>query len=135
SLVPIESLVVRFQRLIRDLSNELNKEILFKAEGTDTEIDKAIVEKLSDPVLHIMRNAIDHGIEMPQERIRKGKPAQGVVKLKAFYSGASVIIEISDDGAGINLEKVRKKAVTKGIISADAQPSDQEIINLIFMPG
>lgn len=135
SLVPIESLVVRFQRLIRDLSKELNKDIDFRAEGTETEIDKAIVEKLSDPILHIMRNAVDHGIEMPHERLKKGKPAQGVVNLKSFYSGANVIIEISDDGAGINLERVRKKAIAKGIINHDTQISEQEIINLIFMPG
>ena len=135
SLVPIESLVVRFQRLIRDLSKDLNKDILFKAEGTETEIDKAIVEKLSDPILHIMRNAVDHGIEMPQERLKKGKPAQGVVHLKSFYSGANVLIEISDDGAGINLDKVRKSAIKKGIINPETQISEQEIINLIFMPG
>lgn len=135
SLVPVESLVVRFQRLIRDLSKDLKKDIVFKAEGTETEIDKAIVEKLSDPILHIMRNAVDHGIEMPHDRLRKGKPAQGVVQLNAFYSGANVIIEISDDGGGINLDKVRKKAISRGIINADAEMTEQEIINLIFMPG
>src|SRR3546814_11276702 len=82
-----------------------------------------------------MRNAVDHGIEMPHDRIRKGKPAQGVVQLNAFYSGANVIIEISDDGGGINLDKVRKKAISRGIINADAEMTEQEIINLIFMPG
>lgn len=135
SLVPIESLVIRFQRLIRDLSRELNKQIVFKAEGTDTEIDKAIVEKLTDPIVHLMRNAAGHGIESPEERVKKGKPAQGQVTLRSYYSGANVIIEISDDGAGINIEKVRKKAIAKGLLDPNTETSEQEILNMIFLPG
>jgi two-component system, chemotaxis family, sensor kinase CheA len=135
SLIPIESLVVRFQRLVRDLSKDLKKDIVFKTEGTDTEIDKSIIEKLTDPLLHLLRNSLDHGIEMPEERLRKGKPKQGTLLLKAFYSGANVVIEISDDGAGINLEKVKSKAIAKGLISADAILNDSEITNLIFAPG
>jgi two-component system chemotaxis sensor kinase CheA len=135
SLIPIESLVVKFQRLVRDLSKELNKEIVFKAEGTSTEIDKSIIEKLSDPLLHILRNAMDHGIEDPDVREKKGKPRQGTVLLKSYYSGANVIIEIIDDGAGINLERVRDKAISKGLISADVVLSEKELTNLIFLPG
>jgi two-component system chemotaxis sensor kinase CheA len=135
SLIPLESLVVRFQRLVRDLSKELNKEIELVTEGTETEIDKSIIEKLIDPMLHLMRNSLDHGIESPEERIRKGKPGKGTIRLKAFYSGANVIIEISDDGAGIDPEKIRSKAISKGIISADAQMEEKEILNLIFTAG
>ncbi len=135
TLIPIESLVVRFQRLVRDLSKELNKDIVFKTEGTETEIDKSIIEKLTDPLLHLLRNSLDHGIESPDERMNKGKPRQGTLLFKSYYSGGSVVIEISDDGAGINLEKVRLKAVSKGLISADESMSERELINLIFMPG
>jgi two-component system, chemotaxis family, sensor kinase CheA len=135
SLIPIESLVVRFQRLVRDLSKELNKDIVFKTEGTETEIDKSIIEKLTDPLLHLLRNSLDHGIEAPDERVSKGKPKQGTLLLKSFYSGASVIIQIIDDGAGINLEKVKSKAISKGLIAADAVMDESEITNLIFMPG
>jgi two-component system chemotaxis sensor kinase CheA len=135
SLIPIESLVVRFQRLVRDLSKELNKDIVFKTEGTETEIDKSIIEKLTDPLLHLLRNSLDHGIESPDERVRKGKPKQGVLLLKSYYSGANVIIEITDDGAGINLEKVKSKAISKGLITADAVIDDKELTNLIFMAG
>jgi two-component system, chemotaxis family, sensor kinase CheA len=135
SLTPIESLMVRFQRLVRDLSKELKKDIVFKTEGTETEIDKSIIEKLTDPLLHLLRNSLDHGIELPEERIKKGKPKQGTLLLKAFYSGANVVIEISDDGAGINLDKVKRKAISKGLIAADAVMDDSEITNLIFAPG
>lgn len=135
SLIPVENLVVRFQRLVRDLSKELGKEIIFKTEGTETEIDKSIIEKLSDPIMHLIRNGLDHGIELPEDRTRRGKPRQGTIQFKAYYSGASVIIEIKDDGSGINLEKVRKKAIQKELIAADVELSDKEIINLIFLPG
>ena len=135
SLIPIESLVVRFQRLVRDLSKELHKDIVFKTEGTDTEIDKSIVEKLTDPLLHILRNSLDHGIEMPAEREKNKKPSQGTLLLKAYHSGANVVIEITDDGAGLNLQKIKQKAISKGLIAADAELSEKEIVNLIFLPG
>lgn len=135
SLIPVESLVVRFQRLVRDLSKELNKDVVLVTEGTETEIDKSIIEKLTDPILHLLRNALDHGIETREERLRKNKPERGVISLKAYYSGAHVVIEISDDGNGIDLDKVRSKAISKGIISADAILSEKEIIQLIFTPG
>jgi two-component system chemotaxis sensor kinase CheA len=135
SLIPIENLLVRFQRLVRDLSGELKKEVEFKVEGADTEIDKSIIEKLSDPLLHLLRNAIDHGIESPEEREKKGKRRQGTILFKSYYSGANVIIEIIDDGAGIKFEKIKKIAVEKGLIAPDADLSEKEIINLIFLPG
>ncbi len=135
SLIPIESLAVKFQRLVRDLSNELKKEVEFKVEGADTQIDKSIIEKLSDPLLHLLRNAIDHGIEAPGEREKKGKTRQGTILFKSCYSGANVIIEIKDDGAGINLEKIRKIAIEKDLIPPDLELSEKEIINLIFLPG
>jgi two-component system, chemotaxis family, sensor kinase CheA len=135
SLIPLESMMTRFQRLVRDLSEELNKEISFSAEGTETELDKTIIENLTDPLLHIFRNSIDHGIELPSERKRRGKPRNGEIKLKAFYSGANVIIKVSDDGAGVNPEQIRLKAIEKQIIAPDAVLSEKELLNLLFLPG
>ncbi len=135
SLIPVESLVVRFQRLVRDLSKELGKEVIFKTEGTETEIDKSIIEKLTDPVLHLLRNALDHGIESPDKRLQQGKPQQGNVLVKAYYSGTHVVIEINDDGAGIDLNKVKHKAITTGLISAGDTLTEDELTQLIFHPG
>jgi len=134
-LIPIENMLTRFQRLIRDLSKELKKEVVFEAEGTDTELDKTIIENLTDPLMHILRNSLDHGIEQPEVRVSKGKPAQGKILLKSFYSGANVIIQIFDDGAGIDPNFIRLKAIQKGLISADATLSKKEILDLIFIPG
>jgi two-component system chemotaxis sensor kinase CheA len=135
SLLPISSLTVRFRRLVRDLSSTLGKEVVFTTSGEDTGIDKSMIESLSDPLLHIMRNSIDHGIETPQERIKAGKPPTGTISLKAFYSGANVIIEICDDGKGLNATEIRQKAMEKGIIDANARLSNPEIYELIFLPG
>jgi two-component system, chemotaxis family, sensor kinase CheA len=134
-LIPIETMITRFQRLVRDLSNGLKKEIKFVAQGTDTELDKTIIENLTDPLLHLLRNSIDHGIETPEERLKKGKPAEGTILFKAFYSGANVHIQIIDDGAGIDPDFIRNKAISKGLISADAAMSKAEILDLIFFPG
>ncbi len=134
-LIPLETMVVRFQRLVRDLSHELGKEVAFVTEGTDTELDKTIIENLADPLLHILRNSIDHGIENADLRRQKGKPAQGTILLKAFYSGAHVHIQVKDDGAGINPRRVREKALGSGLIHPDAVLSDKEIFDLIFLPG
>ncbi len=134
-LIPIENMLTRFQRLVRDLSNELNKDVIFVTEGAETELDKTIIESLSDPLMHIIRNSLDHGIEDAQERIKKGKPKQGKITLKAFYSGANVHILISDDGAGIDLEIIRDKAIAKGIISPDKKLTRKEILDLVFLPG
>jgi len=134
-LIPIETMLTRFQRLVRDLSSELKKDVVFITEGAETELDKTIIESLSDPLMHIIRNSLDHGIEDTHERIKKGKPKQGKIVLKAYYSGANVHIEISDDGAGIDPEKIRDKAIVKGIISPDKKLSTKEILELVFLPG
>jgi two-component system chemotaxis sensor kinase CheA len=135
TLIPLESIVVRFQRLVSDLSKELNKEVEFKAEGMDTKIDKSIMEKLTDPILHLLRNSIDHGIESKEQRALAGKSEKGCVQLKSYYSGANVIIEISDDGAGLNLARIKEKAIKQGLIEAHAQLSERELTELIFVPG
>lgn len=134
-LVPIETMITRFQRLVRDLSKELNKNVVFIAEGTDTELDKTIIESLTDPLLHIIRNCIDHGIETADTRKRLNKPEQGKILLKAFYSGANVHIKIHDDGAGIDLERIRDKAIQKGIIGKDSVLNKKETLDLVFLPG
>lgn len=135
SLIPISSLITRFQRLIRDLSKELNKNVEFKTEGTDTELDKTIIESLSDPLMHLFRNAIDHGLESQEERLAKGKKEKGLLIFKAYYSGTSVYIDISDDGRGIDTEKVREIGIKNGIINKDQQLSEKQINELILMPG
>lgn len=134
-LIPIEHMLTRFQRLVRDLSNDLKKDVVFITEGAETELDKTIIESLSDPLMHIIRNSLDHGIEETQERIKKGKPKQGKITLKAFYSGANVHIRITDDGAGIDPEQIREKAVAKGIIPPDKKLTNKEILDLVFLPG
>jgi two-component system, chemotaxis family, sensor kinase CheA len=134
-LIPIENLLTRFQRLVRDLSQELKKEVSFIADGTETELDKTIIENLTDPLLHILRNSLDHGIEDPVTRVKLGKPRQGTILLKAFYSGANVHIQISDDGAGIDIEKIRLKAISKGLVAPDATLSHKELIDLVFLPN
>ncbi len=134
-LIPIENMLTRFQRLVRDLSAELKKDVTFITEGAETELDKTIIENLADPLMHILRNSLDHGIEKATEREKQGKPEQGKIILKAFYSGASVHIKISDDGAGIDTEMIREKAIQKGLISADVQFSKKELLDLIFIPG
>lgn len=134
-LIPIENLITRFQRLVRDLSVELHKDVEFIAEGTDTELDKTIIDNLADPLMHILRNSLDHGIEDTDQRIARGKPAKGTVKFKAYYSGASVIIQISDDGKGMDPEAIREKAIQKGIITPERKLTKKEIFDLIFLPG
>lgn len=134
-LIPIETMLTRFQRLVRDLSKELNKNVVFVAEGADTELDKTIIESLTDPLLHILRNCIDHGIESPEIRQKLKKPEQGKILLKAFYSGTNVHIQIHDDGAGIDTNKIRSKAIQKGLIDQDAILNKKEILDLVFLPG
>ncbi len=134
-LIPIETLITRFHRLVRDLSKSLNKDVAFVTEGTDTELDKTIIEGLSDPLMHILRNSLDHGIEDAQTRVRLGKPIQGKVTLKAFYSGANVMIQVSDDGRGMDPKVIFNKAVEKGLVSPDKRMSKREMLELTFMPG
>jgi len=134
-LVPLSDTLLRFQRLIRDLSKQLNKKIELVTEGVDTELDKSTIDQLSDPLMHIIRNCIDHGIEMPDLRLSKGKPETGSIKITACHSGNYVLIKIEDDGSGIDCEKVRLKAVERGLLKADDKPSRSELFDLIFLPG
>lgn len=135
SLIPLQGELVRFQRLIRDLCKSLNKEMEFIVEGGDIELDKNIIEHLTDPLLHIIRNSADHGIELPDERIKKGKNPKGTILLKAYYSGSSVIIKISDDGKGMDPDKLLKKGIDRGLVDSNAKLSRSEIFNLIFASG
>lgn len=135
TLVPIKNMFGRFQRMVRDVSGILSKEVEFITEGGETELDKSIIETLTDPLMHILRNSLDHGIETPEERIAAGKSRSGKVILKSFYSGVFVYIQIIDDGKGIDTEAVRRKAVSKGLIKSDDVLSESEIYNLIFYPG
>ncbi len=125
----------RFQRLVRDLSAELGKDIILKTDGAETELDKTVIEKLNDPLIHIIRNSIDHGIETPEVRKSSGKSAQGVVHLSAEHSGANVFIRVSDDGAGLDTDTIRAKAVEKGLIAADTMLSEKETFALTLAPG
>lgn len=134
-LVPIETLVTNFKRVVRDLSKTLHKKVNFLSEGAETEMDKEVIDLMSQPMIHIIRNAIDHGIEKPEERKAAGKTEHGTVKLKAFNTSSFVNIIISDDGKGIERESVRKKAIEKGLIAEDAQLTDEELLDLIFHPG
>lgn len=135
SLIPLEKSVLRFQRLVRDVSSKFNKKVDFVVQGKETELDKTIIEKIVDPIMHILRNSIDHGIEMPEERVKLGKPETGTITLKAYPSGAHVVIEIADDGSGINVDKVKSTAVKKGYITANEDFSQDEMLKLILSPG
>ncbi len=134
-MVPIGEVFQRFPRVVRDVSRELGKQIELSISGAETELDKSMVEKLTDPLMHIVRNAMDHGIESVAERQAAGKPAQGTLKLNAFHQSGAVVIEISDDGRGLNCEKILKKAIEKELVTADAKLAERDIFNLIFAPG
>ena len=134
-MVQIKEVFDRFPRIIRDASKELDKQIELTLTGTDTELDKSMTEKLNDPLMHIVRNAIDHGIESQEERLAQGKPAHGQLTLSAFHESGSVVIEISDDGAGLNKERILNKAIEKKLISKEAILSEHEIYQLIFEAG
>ncbi|MCP2240030.1 two-component system chemotaxis sensor kinase CheA [Thermohydrogenium kirishiense] len=136
-MVPVERVFNRFPRMVRDLSRELNKKITLNMYGQDTEVDRTIIDEIGDPLVHLMRNSIDHGIETPEVRVKKGKPETGVINLKAYHEGNNVIIEVSDDGSGINFEKVKNKAYEKGMLSADEveELSNEKLIKLLFEPG
>ncbi len=134
-MMPIGATFSRFKRLVRDLSGELKKEIELITEGEDTELDKTVLDQLGDPLVHLIRNAIDHGIGTPEERERAGKPRKGFIRLTASHEGAHVIIKIMDDGRGLDKEAIRKKALERKLLALDAKPSDSELFNLIFLPG
>jgi two-component system chemotaxis sensor kinase CheA len=134
-MVPIGTLFSRFRRLIHDLSRDLGKDIEFVTTGEDTELDKTMIEKLADPLVHLIRNSVDHGLESADARRAAGKAERGTVRLSAVYAGAEVAISVSDDGAGLNAQRIRAKAEENGIVAHDAKLSDQELYQLIFAPG
>lgn len=134
-MVPVGETFNRFQRVVRDVAAELNKSIELVISGAETELDKTVVEKIADPLTHLVRNACDHGIESSEQRLAKGKPATGTVRLNAYHESGAVIIEVSDDGDGLKRDRILQKAVERGLVQADAVLTDKEIWNLIFEPG
>lgn len=134
-MLPISFVFSRMPRLVHDLSSKLNKKIELMVQGEETELDKTVMENIGDPLVHLVRNALDHGVETPEVRVAAGKPETGILNLNAYHQGGNVIIEIKDDGAGINKEKVLAKAIEKGIVSSHDKLSDDEVNNLIFAPG
>jgi len=136
-MVPVETVFNRFPRMVRQLARELGKKVRLDVIGAETELDRTVIDEIGDPLVHLIRNALDHGIEAPDIRVACGKPEEGTVKLRAYHSGNHVFIEIEDDGAGISREKVLQKAIDRGIVSAEeaAHLTDQQVYGLIFSPG
>ncbi|MDR2481763.1 MAG: chemotaxis protein CheA [Spirochaetaceae bacterium] len=134
-MVPISQIFSRFPRLVRDLSKSLGKKINLVIEGEETELDKSVIEDLLDPIMHSIRNSVDHGVEMPEDRRAAGKPEEGMVMLKAANEGNMIVIEISDDGKGIDVEAIKQKAIERGVIHPNKLLTDPEAFNLIFEPG
>ncbi|WP_303965054.1 chemotaxis protein CheA [Sporosarcina ureae] len=136
-MVPVETVFNRFPKMVRQLARDLNKKIDLEIVGAETELDRTVIDEIGDPLVHLIRNALDHGIEMPEERIAKGKPEVGTVTLRAYHSGNHVFIELEDDGAGVNRERVVGKAIEKGIISPEAADSltNKQVAELILASG
>ncbi len=134
-MVPIAATFQKMNRVIRDVAKKVGKQINFVTSGDDTELDKSVVDQISDPLVHMVRNAADHGIETPEERVAAGKPAEGVVSLRAYQQGGNIYIELIDDGKGLDRKRILAKAIERGLISSDANISDAEICNMIFQPG
>jgi two-component system chemotaxis sensor kinase CheA len=132
---PVKPLFQRMSRIVRELTDATGKVVRLRTEGEATEVDRTVIERLADPLTHMIRNAVDHGVERPEVREAAGKPAQGEVKLSAAHRSGRIVIEVSDDGAGINRQRVREIAIKKELIAPDAQLTDGEIDNLLFMPG
>ena len=134
-MMPISFVFSRFPRLVRDTARKLDKKIELQMSGENTELDKTVMEKLGDPMVHLIRNSMDHGIETPAIRVANGKPETGKVELKAYHQSGNIVIEIEDDGAGLNTEKILQKARENGVIEADATLSEEQVFDLIFQPG
>lgn len=132
---PVKSVFQRMPRLVRELASTLNKDVRLVTAGENTEVDKTVIEQLSDPLTHMIRNSVDHGIEMPDKREAAGKPREGTILLSAEHRSGRIVIQIVDDGGGINRERVKQKCIEKGLINPDAQLTDEEIDNFIFLPG
>ena len=134
-MVPLKSTFQKMARLVRDVSTKTGKKVRLEVSGEETELDKTVIEEIGDPLVHIIRNSVDHGIEPQDERIAKGKPAEGLVRLNAFHKGGNIVIEIEDDGKGLCKDKLLKNAIEKGLVEESASLSDQQIYNLIFAAG
>ena len=134
-MVPIEQVFNRFPRMVRDLSRELNKNIQFNIEGKETELDRTVIDEIGEPLMHLIRNAVDHGVELPEERLKAGKPEQAVLSLTARQEGNSVVIEVIDDGRGINLERVREKAIENGLLAPEAVVDESTLLSYVFKAG
>jgi two-component system chemotaxis sensor kinase CheA len=134
-MLPISFAFNRFPRIVHDLSRKLSKKVELKLLGEGTELDKTVLEKISDPLVHLVRNALDHGLEIPDRRLAAGKQETGTLELAAFHEGGNIIIEVRDDGAGLNKTKILQKARERGLVAADQELTDEQIDNLIFMPG
>ena len=134
-MVPIGETFSRFRRVVRDTAAELGKDVQLELQGGDTELDKSVVERIADPLMHLVRNALDHGLEAPAERLASDKPAQGRLELSACHESGNILIRISDDGRGIRRDKVLQRARERGLVAHDVTPSDAEILKLIFEPG
>ena len=134
-MLPISFTFSRFPRLVHDLSQKLGKQIELKMTGENTEVDKTVIEKIGDPLVHLVRNSVDHGIEMPEERIAAGKPETGTVHLSAEHRGGNIVIEITDDGKGLARDKILQKGIERGLVSEDDNLTDKQIYDLIFQPG
>ncbi|MDR3042811.1 MAG: chemotaxis protein CheA [Desulfovibrio sp.] len=134
-MVPLDATFHAFRRLVRDLAARLGKDVRFVAEGGETELDKTVIDHLRDPLLHLVRNAMDHGVESAEARLAAGKPAESVLRLSAAHAGGEVLITVSDDGAGIDLDKLRAVGVARGLLAPDADPGEAELLQLLFLPG
>lgn len=134
-MVPIKATFQKMQRIVRDTAQKLGKDVELVLVGEETELDKTVLESIGDPLVHLVRNAVDHGLEMPDERVAKNKDAKGYVWLRAFHQGGRLVIEVQDDGKGLDVERLRKKAIEKGVIPANKQLTQKECYELIFAPG
>ena len=136
-LLPLKNIFAKFPRLVRDLSVKCGKQTRFEMSGEDTELDRTVIEAIDDPLIHILRNAVDHGIETPENRRRAGKPAEGLIRLSAWHEENHVLIQVEDDGAGVDIEKVKESAVKKGLLSGEAvsKLDEKQALELIFLPG
>ena len=134
-MIPIKPTFQKMERLARDLAHNFGKKVSFHVSGEDTELDRTMVEEIADPLVHMVRNALDHGLELPADRIAAGKPEQGAVHLRAYHQGSNIVIELQDDGRGIDPERIFQKAVEKGVVAPNAQLSREETLGLIFAPG
>ncbi|HEY7639222.1 MAG TPA: chemotaxis protein CheA [Steroidobacteraceae bacterium] len=134
-MLPISFVFSRFPRMVRDLSQRLGKQVELKVTGDQTELDKTVLEKIGDPLVHLVRNSVDHGIEMPQARVAAGKPSSGVISLEAYHKGGNIVVEVCDDGGGLQRDRILAKARERGLVGADEELSYEQICDLIFMAG